>query len=249
MRRPVRWLDEEMVSADVRGLLERAGRSRALPGEVRTRSIARLDRYLVWPAAAGLLLWLKGIAIAAGIAIVGVVAVAEIPPMVRPAPVQVDVAPNKPQTSAPMTMAPRATTAAAPASVAPTPAAPAVAPTAAPVEQDRTPPAKLQVPAPTTSAPAEPEVDPLTREAAMLERARASLDRDPRASLSELDACAATFPHGTLRIERELLAVDALTRVGNREEARRRGEALLSAARGSIYEPRVRTMLERLQAP
>jgi len=245
MRRPVRWLEEERVSADVRGLLERAGQSRALPDEVRTRSIARLDRYLVWPAAASLLLWLKGIAIAAGIAVAGAVTVAEIRPMVWSAPVQVDVAPSKPQTSAPMTMAPRATTAAAPGSVAPTLAAPAVVP----VEQDRTPPAKLQAPAPTTSAPAQPEVDPLTREAAMLERARASLDRDPRASLSELDACAAAFPSGTLRIERELLAVDALTRVGSREEARRRAEALLSAARGSIYEPRVRSMLERLQAP
>lgn len=83
----------------------------------------------------------------------------------------------------------------------------------------------------------------------MLENARASLNRDPEASLAELDACGARFPSGTLRIERELLAVDALTRVGRRDEARRRAEALLAAARGSIYEPRVRSMLDRLQAP
>ena len=106
-----------------------------------------------------------------------------------------------------------------------------------------------QAVAPTKSTPAQPEMDDLTREAAMLERARAFLDRDPRASLAELDACAAAFPSGTLRIERELLAVGALMRVGSREEARRRAETLLAAARGSIYEPRVRSMLDQLQVP
>jgi hypothetical protein len=252
--RPTRWLEHESASADVRKLLASAGRSRALPDEVRTRSMKRLDRYLVWPAAAGVLLWLKGVAIAAGIGVAGVVAVTQIRPMLQEAPVApvvVEAAPIKspPVSAAPAAAAPGATTAVVPAPVDPAPAAPAVTPS--PVEPERAPSAKPRLPAPTASTPAqrEMEMDPLTAEAAMLEHARASLDRDPRASLAELDACAARFPLGALRIERELLAVDALTRVGSREEARRRGETLLAAARGSIYEPRVRSMLDKLGAP
>jgi hypothetical protein len=260
MRQPTRWLEQEGASADVRKLLESARRSRALPDAVRTRSIARLDRYLVWPAAAGVLLWLKGVAIAAGVGVAGVVAVTQIGPMLQPAPVAsvapavVEASPTKSRArppaaapAAPTVAVPAATTAALPAPAS-APPAPTVA-TLAPVEQDRAPSAKPRLPAATESTPAQPVLDPLTREAAMLEHARASLDRDPRASLAELDACAATFPSGTLRIERELLAVDALKRVGRRDEARRRGETLLVAARGSIYEPRVRSMLDDLGAP
>ncbi len=257
MSKPTRWL-EEGAPSDVRELLENAGRSRALPDEVRTRSVARLDRYLVWPAAAGVLLWLKGIALAAGIGVAGVVAVTQIRPLLHsaPAPVVVEAPPTRSPASAPVATAaaaPRATTTAVQEPVAvpapPTVAPAAVAPAVAPLEQDRPPAARPRASAPAASTSPELEVDPLTYEATMLEHARASLDRDPRASLAELDACAAMFPAGTLRMERELLAVDALTRVGNRAEARRRGEALLAAARGSIYEPRVRSMLDKLQAP
>jgi hypothetical protein len=259
MRQPTRWLEQEGASADVRKLLESARRSRALPDAVRARSIARLDRYLVWPAAAGVLLWLKGVAIAAGIGVAGVVAVTQIRPMLQAAPtapvatVAVEASPTRSRARPPTAAAPATTTAAVPAPVASAPPAPAPpAPTVAsvaPFEPDRAPSAKPRLPAATASTPAQPELDPLTREAAMLEHARASLNRDPGASLAELDACAATFPSGTLRIERELLAVDALKRAGRRDEARRRGEALLVTARGSIYEPRVRSMLDDLRAP
>jgi hypothetical protein len=208
---------------------------------------------LVWPAAAGLLLWLKGVAIAAGIGIAGVVVVAEIRPMVLPSPLvvprPVSVAPKPSEVRAPMTVTSGAIAASIPAaSESSSPAAPAAALSAGPSEPDRAGSAKLIVPTPPTSTPpSQPEIDPLTLEAGMLEQARASLDRDPRASLAQLDVCAARFPSGTLRIERELLAVDALTRVGSTEEARRRAEALLSGAQGSIYEPRVRSLLDKLQ--
>jgi hypothetical protein len=82
----------------------------------------------------------------------------------------------------------------------------------------------------------------------MLERARASLEHDPAASLAELNAHAAAFPTGTLAMERELLAVNALGRLGRVREARARGEALLGDAQGSIYEARVRAMLDALPA-
>jgi hypothetical protein len=40
--------------------------------------------------------------------------------------------------------------------------------------------------------------------------------------------------------------VDALRRLGRRDEARARGEALLAQAQGSLYEGRVRKLLDGL---
>jgi hypothetical protein len=92
-------------------------------------------------------------------------------------------------------------------------------------------------------------VDPLAREAAMLEEARALVERNPNAALAVLDRYATAFPDGSLHIERELLAVAALRRVGRDREARSRGTALLEQARGSIYEERVRALLEPTPQP
>ena len=80
----------------------------------------------------------------------------------------------------------------------------------------------------------------------MLERARKVLDEDPAAALGQLDAHAMAFPNGALRLERELLAVDALGRLGRLDEAHVRGNILLREARGSLYEERVRAILDRL---
>jgi hypothetical protein len=97
-------------------------------------------------------------------------------------------------------------------------------------------------------SPSEEEAE-LGREAALLERARASLAQDPAAALGQIGECAALFPHGALRMERELIAVDALERLGRWEEARARSAALLIDARGTIYEARVRALLASLPAP
>jgi hypothetical protein len=92
-------------------------------------------------------------------------------------------------------------------------------------------------------------IDSLAREAAMLEEARGLLNRTPGAALSIADRHAAMFPTGTLGIERELLAVQALQRLGRSAEARARGMGLLERARGSIYETRVKAMLEASASP
>jgi hypothetical protein len=86
----------------------------------------------------------------------------------------------------------------------------------------------------------------LAREAAMLEQARAALNRNPGAALAIADRHAATFPDGSLGMERELLAVQALQRLGRVAEARSRGLRLLEQARGSIYEQRVNALLDAL---
>jgi hypothetical protein len=92
-------------------------------------------------------------------------------------------------------------------------------------------------------------MDALAREAAMLEEARALLDRDPGGALGALDRYAAAFPSGSLGIERELLAVAALRKLGRDREAQTRGAALLERARGSIYEERVTALLKPVSSP
>jgi hypothetical protein len=90
------------------------------------------------------------------------------------------------------------------------------------------------------------DVDTLAREAAMLEDARALLDRTPGDALSKLEEHAAAFPSGHLALEREMMAVDALRRLGRTDDARSRGRALLARYHGSLYEERVRAMLDSL---
>jgi hypothetical protein len=54
------------------------------------------------------------------------------------------------------------------------------------------------------------------------------------------------FSSGVLAPERELLAIEALRRLGRIDLARSRGEELLAGASGSLYEERVRKILATL---
>lgn len=201
-------------------------------GEVRARSAARVDRLVAVPVAAGVVIWLKGAAIAAGLGVgmVGVVTVMRVVPagtgesvrMAVPVSVGTTGSGGAVEIPAPPPVRAIATT----ATTAPTTTTPTTTPT----------------PTPTPAG----ESDGLAKEVALLEKARGALDHDPSSTLATLDAHAAEFPNGTLGMERELLAVDALRRLGRTGEARARGEGLLGRARGSIYEERVRSMLDAL---
>jgi hypothetical protein len=256
MTEPRRWRDDHSTPDDVRELLLRAkgaGRSRPLPPASRARSVARLDRMLAIPAAAGILLWLKGVAVAAGIGVLGVVAVKTLPALISGDDAATGASPA---TTAPMTAMPRGprtrpTMVPAPVVTAPeAPTVPALPSASAPLGAT----SRVAVPqAPSVPAAAEsamaPEADSLASEAAMLDRARLLLGSDPAAALRALDAYTAAFPTGHLGLERELLAVDALRRMGHVDDARARGQSLLARARGSIYEDRVRAILDALPAP
>ena len=80
----------------------------------------------------------------------------------------------------------------------------------------------------------------------MLDRARGLLNTDPGAALAALDAHAAAFPAGHMTLEREFLALEALRRLHRVSEARARGESLLQRRGGSLYEERVRAILDTL---
>lgn len=247
MSRPVRMRDDVSTAPERRELLRSARASRPLPAEARARSNKRLDRMLVVPAAAGVLFWIKGVA-AAGIGVIGVVAAVKGAPALlarvepAPRPAHASAAPRafeRPAQAAPA--APQSSHAidapdveVAPSAVAAAPFSPAATSTAR-ARDCRAPPEA------SASAAA---VDPLTREAAILEAARAMLERDPAGALARLDLHAATFPSGGLALERELLAVDALERLGRYREAQTRGTALLERSPGSIYEERVKALLD-----
>jgi hypothetical protein len=208
---------------------------------------------LVVPAAAGLLFWIKGVA-AAGLCAIGVVAAVDgVPSLTRrlalgPEPVRstADRHPAMPRTSIPTV---ESTSSATETAISGSDASGA----------QREAPVASALPAPTRDRTRHPRAeapsaelgsgDSLAREAAMLEDARGMLERNPGRALEVLNRHATTFPTGTLSIERELIAVDALRRLGRVAEAQARGMALLGQARGSIYEERVKALLQTLTSP
>jgi hypothetical protein len=258
---PTRLRDDPTTSSSVRELLQTGLASKGLPGDVRRRSERRLNRLMLVPAAAGVLFWIKGVAIA-GLCVVSTVAVVHQMAKAKPTAIAAQrthslelratkptelVSPSpSPVASAPP---PDVVTESAPPASPTTPLTPRASGTLA------RPPAKATaVPAiaPTVAealAPEAPEapppIDSLAREAAMLEQSRAMLDSNPVGALAELDRYSERFPKGRLTIESGLLAVEALERLGRIEEARARGAALLEQARGSLYEARIRTLISK----
>jgi hypothetical protein len=259
MSAPLRYRDDANAPPHMRELLRGARPSRGLPPEVRARSASRLDRLMMVPVASGLLLWLKGVAVAAGVGVLGVAAATQLFPAIRHAthatPDKSDKTENAAGHVAPSVVSRPPLPASVPITPAPIAPASATAPSDAPAETPKPvgPLAKSLVPGRTSVPPQLPpephaatNADSLAAEAAMLERARKVLDEDPAAALGQLDAHAMAFPNGALRLERELLAVDALGRLGRLDEAHVRGNILLREARGSLYEERVRAILDRL---
>ena len=71
------------------------------------------------------------------------------------------------------------------------------------------------------------EPDSLARELAMLDQARRALPGNPAQSLSFLDDHRRQFSRGSLRIEADLLRVEALVKLGRRREAETLGAKLV----------------------
>jgi hypothetical protein len=87
------------------------------------------------------------------------------------------------------------------------------------------------------------EHDSLALEVRLLDSARARLEPDPAQALRELDLHAAQFPQGMLAAERELIAVDALQRLGRSSEAEQHAQEILRRFPGNMYRQRVRSLL------
>jgi hypothetical protein len=261
---PSRWRDDPSAPQGVRDALSAGRSSRPLPGDSRLRSASRVDRLVAVPAAASLLFWIKGAAIAS-LCVAGTVAIVH--EVGRPANTLAaqEARPPEGRGSRAQPTVPQSQRAPLAALVDPptTVRALEASPPAIVRVDDHALPA-LRSPSPDGAArllPSAPKpvarepigidkgpVDsgggnPLAREAAMLEDARAMVDKNPRAALAALDRYTALFPAGVLSIERDLLAVEALRRLERPVEAHARAAALLDRARGSLYEPRIRAMM------
>ena len=130
-----------------------------------------------------------------------------------------------------------------PAPVASSVAAPAVlAPVDAPSIGVNDLPDAEQVRVP-VMASAEPRVmDPLSRELALVDGARSAAD--PTAALALLDRHAREFPNGQLTLDRDVMRVDALVRLGRVAEAHTAADRVVARAPGTPYAERVNALLE-----
>lgn len=109
------------------------------------------------------------------------------------------------------------------------------------VERPRLAPTSID-PIPTVELPAEtPPAEGVSAEARSLEGARQLLARDPAGALARANAHRTEFPRAQLVAESDLIAIDALVRLGRIEEARARGRSLV--ARRSFYADRVRALV------
>jgi hypothetical protein len=207
MNDPKRWLEAD-APAHVRDLL-RAGRpTSSIDQELR----GRLGQYVAKaPSHAGWLTWPKMIAAVGIVSAAGLGATKLV--MRRPAPVE----------SAPVEVAP--------SPIAATPEAPAQVleePPAAP------PPAATSEPkAPRRVAPRETAIP--ASELEYVEHARSLLARDAAEALRLANQRAEKFPLGRLGPEAEMVAVQALERLGQNDAARARAERALARYPGSIY--------------
>jgi hypothetical protein len=113
-----------------------------------------------------------------------------------------------------------------PTALAPSAPAPLPVPESAAVD-----PSVLAPVAPKDAAPAQP----VESEAAFLERARAALVTSPARALSLANLHRSRYPSGVLAQEREVIAIEALKRLGRADEAARRSGDFSNRYPGSAY--------------
>lgn len=87
---------------------------------------------------------------------------------------------------------------------------------------------------PSSEAPKQAAEGP--SEPALLEQARRSLSSSPATALALTGQHAARFPHGVLAQEREVIAIEALRRLGRSAEADQRAAAFARAFPGSAHQ-------------
>jgi outer membrane protein assembly factor BamD (BamD/ComL family) len=98
---------------------------------------------------------------------------------------------------------------------------------------------------PTASAQ---EADP-AQEPALLREAHDALRSSPARALAKAEEHARTFPRGLLAQEREVIAIDALVRLGRRPEAEARAARFAKAYPGSSHKTRIDALLAPPEKP
>jgi hypothetical protein len=237
MNEPRRWRDSGDAPDDLRKMFAAGRPTRAMPAATRRR----MARSLLGPIAgfAALATW-KSVAVAA---VLGVAATAGVVATVHLVATE-SAAPEAPASGVPSRPAKRPATASSPVAVP----APLSLPTATPTPgATATPPPNSSSPrlaaplaaSPTSSAPPASSSDTLSSELALLDLARERYEAHPEETLAVLGEHAQRFPTGKLALERELLALDALKKLGRTSEEHARADKLLRSVRGTLFESRV----------
>jgi hypothetical protein len=84
----------------------------------------------------------------------------------------------------------------------------------------------------------------LSAELALIWEARKLVSSDPVAAEIALEKHAQSFPEGAMSLERDVLLVEALERRGLHDQAVIRARALLARSTPSIYEARLRRVVD-----
>ncbi|MBM4778227.1 MAG: hypothetical protein GQE15_11050 [Archangiaceae bacterium] len=104
--------------------------------------------------------------------------------------------------------------------------------------------ATAPAPAP-TKKPVVTDDDALARELALLDEARLQVAKAPRAALATLERHRAQFPRGALKLEADLLRVEAQLNLGRKAEASRLAEALKKADTEGLVHDRLERLFEQ----
>jgi hypothetical protein len=123
---------------------------------------------------------------------------------------------------------------------------PSAAPAVAPSSISRPGSAVL---VPSTKGASSPDAPPSVSELEAARRAQATLASDPSRALVMADQLARDFPNGEFVQEREAIAVEALARVGRKDEALQRARALLRRFPRTPYAARLEMVIGRPIAP
>jgi len=98
--------------------------------------------------------------------------------------------------------------------------------------------------APTETAEPSPTLDPAS-ELALLKSAQQLLDRKPQQTLELTEEHLRLYPNGVFGQEREMLAIEALSKLGKKELARERGKRFVQRYPDSAHSRRIDNLLEQ----
>lgn len=233
MTEPKRWLEGGNADDDALALLRAARPLVPLDAEARRRSSHRVAALGVVPVAAAFGWW-PALALGAVLGAGGSFAVTR---LMTPEPAPSETGSTR---GASITNSVSAPLAEAP-SLEQQPSKALSSPKQAPLEPALRAPVAAPLSAPSASESA--SANALQEEIRLLEQARRNLAAAPDSARLALLDHERRFPNGHLRIERELLLVDSLVRLGRRAEAEARAASLERQNPNSLYRERLDQIL------
>jgi hypothetical protein len=233
MEEPERILDKTDSTLERALLLE--GRGYSAPDTVRAHTLAALGLTVSAGVGVGLLAWLSAKSLTTKLLLALSTAT-----MVAALPITYVLSSKEPKATSPVRPVPAAVL--TPASAEPEAPAPVVeAPAPLPVAARALPPAS-----PTAARTPPANNSALRAELAALDAIRSTLaNDDPTGALSFVAAYFRTFPRGRLRLEAEVLRIDALAKAGRSQAAKRHAQEFIRQHPNNVLTARVRPHAER----